>query len=81
MKNKIEILCPGRNCPKCKRFIRYFEKFIADNKIEAEIVVVTSLKEFLRFKTWLLPSIFINGIKVGRGYIPRDEIILKAIIK
>ena len=79
MKNKIEILCPGRNCPKCKRFIKYFERFIAENNIEAEIIVLTSLKEFLRFKTWLLPSIFINGLKVGRGYIPNEKKILDAL--
>jgi glutaredoxin-related protein len=73
MMNKIEILCPGRNCPKCKRFVRYFENFVIDNNIEAEIIVLTSLKEFLRFKTWLLPSVFINDIKVGRGYIPNEK--------
>jgi hypothetical protein len=79
LKNKIEILCPGRNCRKCRRFINYFEKFIADNSIDAEIIVITSLKEFIRFRTWILPSVFINDKKVGRGYIPDEKVIFEAL--
>jgi len=73
LKNKIEILCPSRKCPKCRRFIRYFEDFLSENNIEAEITVITSLKDFISYKTWILPSIFINGKKAGRGYIPEKD--------
>jgi len=79
LKNKIEILCPGRKCRKCRRFVSYFEKFIADNSIDAEIIVITSLKEFIRFRTWILPSVFINDKKVGRGYIPDEKVVFEAL--
>ncbi len=81
MKNRIEILCPSRKCPKCRRFIIFFETFIKENNIEAEIFVITSLKEFIHYRTWILPSIFINFKKVGRGYIPEKKMILKAFKK
>ncbi len=70
MENKIEILCPSRQCPRCKKMITYLERLIAKNNWDAKIVVVTSLKELLKFNTWILPSVFVNGAKVARGYKP-----------
>lgn len=81
MKNKFEILCPGRNCPKCKRLIKYLEAVIQEYHVEAEIIVHTKLMDFLKFKTWVLPSVYVNGCKVSRGYRPKKEDILNNLMK
>ena len=61
--------------------MNYFEAFTVDNNIDAEIIVITSLKEFINFRTWILPSIFINGKKAGRGYIPDEKTIMEFLTK
>jgi len=81
LKNKIEILCPSRKCRKCRRFVNYFEDFIVKYNIDAEIIIITSLKEFIHFRTWILPSVFINDKKVGRGYIPDEKVLFEALRK
>ncbi len=79
-KKEIEILCPNKKCPKCKRFIAFFEKIIKENKTDAEIIIITGLKELLQYKTWILPTSYINGKKVSRGYLPKNEEVLKFLI-
>ena len=74
---RIEILCPARNCPRCKRFVKFMEEFIEKNQINADLIIITKLKEILKFNTWILPSIFINGQKISRGYIPKNKDINK----
>lgn len=49
---------------------------ITENQFDAEIVIVTGLKDFLKFNTWILPSVYVNGVKVSRGYKPRTEDII-----
>jgi len=46
------------------------EELIAKNNWDAGIIVITSLKELLKFNTWILPSVYVNGKKVVRGYKP-----------
>ena len=57
------------------------ENFVKDNNINTEIEIVTGLTNFLKFNTWILPSVFINGQKVSRGYNPNPEDIFKNISK
>jgi hypothetical protein len=75
-KNRIEVLCPGKRCPKCMRIVSFLNNFIKDNSIKADIEIVTGLSNFLKYNTWILPSVYINGKKVSRGYNPNPEDIL-----
>ncbi len=67
MKNKVEILSPGKNCCKTSRLIKYLELFFEENKIEAEFIIVDNADEFEKYKTRILPTIIINGTIVARG--------------
>jgi hypothetical protein len=42
---------------------------------------VDNADEFEKYKTWILPTIIINGNIVARGYKPADEVIFKSLIK
>ncbi|HHH53450.1 MAG TPA: hypothetical protein ENK91_07310 [Bacteroidetes bacterium] len=81
MGNKVEILSPGKNCRKTSRLIKYLKIFFKENNIEAEFVIVDNADEFEKYKTWILPTIIINGNIVARGYKPADEVIFKSLIK
>lgn len=77
MKNKIEVLCPSKSCPRCKKFVRFLTEMIEREEWEVQLVIITQLKDLLTFKTWILPSVFVNGHKVSRGYKPTKEQIVK----
>jgi hypothetical protein len=77
MKNKIEILCPSKRCPRCRKFIAFIESEKEKNGWDTEIIVYTKLKDFINFNTWILPSVFVNNVKVSRGYKPTVKSIEK----
>jgi len=77
MKNKVKILSPGPGCWKSKKIIKSMKEFMAENNIEADFEVVTKLKDFLKYRTWILPTVIINNKVVARGYRPTNEVILK----
>ena len=81
MKNKVEILSPGPNCWKTKKIIKSMEQFFDEQNIEADFEIISSLKEFIKYRTWILPTIIINNEIVARGYRPSNQKILKSIIK
>lgn len=45
--------------------------------VEADIEIVDSIGEFVKYKTWILPTLVINGRNVARGYVPNVEVIQK----
>jgi len=78
---KISILCPSKHCKKCKQMLMFVEKTLNEINIRAEIEFISELEEMLKFKTWILPSLFVNNEVVSRGYIPKKEDFIKTIIK
>ena len=81
MKNRIEILSPGKNCRKSKRIVFRIREYLKQQKIEADIIIINDLKEMKKYKTWILPTVIINGKIVARGYKPANDKILKYLIK
>ncbi len=77
MINKIEILSPGQNCRKTERIIKSMKRFLKENNIEAEYKIISKREEFLKYRTWLLPTIIINDKIVARGYRPSNKKVLK----
>lgn len=73
MQIKISILCPSKECGKCKRMISFVEKTLEEIGITAEIDFISEIAEMLKFDTWILPSLFVNNKIVSRGYIPKKE--------
>ena len=79
MKNQIKILSPGDGCGRTRKIIRYLESFMAEKHIEATFTIETDPEEFIKYPTWLLPTIIINGKIAARGYKPDEHQILKNI--
>jgi len=74
--NKIIILSPGSNCWKTRKIIASIRKFIDKENIEAEFEIVSSFKEFVKYRTWILPTIIINDKIVARDYKPSNDKII-----
>lgn len=81
MKNKVEILSPGPGCRKTKKIVKSLKQFFNENNIDAEFIIVSSLKEFLKYRTWILPTVIINSKVVARGYMPTDKVIINSLYK
>ena len=79
MRNKVKILSPGPGCWKTKKIIKLMKAFFEKNNIEADFEILTRLKDFLKYKTWILPTVIINNKVVARGYQPSDDKILETI--
>jgi len=73
MKNKIEILSPGKNCRKTQKIITKIEKLIKDKNINVKFLILSNYNQMLDFETWILPTVIINGKIVARGYVPNDK--------
>ncbi len=77
MTNQIDILSPGKGCHKTRKLILYLEQFVRKHSVDAEIHVITDRKAMLTYRTWILPSVFVNGKPVARGYRPSEENLFK----
>ncbi len=79
IKNKVEILSPGPSCWKTRKIIKSLQQFFNDNNIEVDFKIINNADEFLKYKTWILPTIIINNKIVARGYRPSNDKILSSI--
>jgi len=76
-KNKITILSPGPNCWKTQKIIVSIRKFISKENIDAEFEIISKHEQFLKYRTWILPTILINNKIVARGYRPSNKKIIE----
>ena len=81
MKNKVEILSPGPSCWKTRKIIKSIEQFLIEQHIDAEFKIISNAHEFLKYRTWILPTIIINGKIIARGYRPSNEKLLNNLNK
>ena len=79
MINKIKILSPGSGCRRTNKIVKAITKFMEQNKIEFELEIVAKPDEFIKYKTWILPTVLINNKIVSRGYRPSNKIITDAL--
>ena len=75
--NRIEILSPGKSCRRTQKIIRYLEYTVKKHHVDADVVVITEALSFLNYRTWILPTVVINGKILARGYRPSEKNILK----
>jgi 3-deoxy-D-manno-octulosonic-acid transferase len=80
-KNNITVLSPGKGCWKTKKIIGYIERFLSKYRIKSEITVETDIKQFFKYRTWILPTIIINGKIVARGYKPSEKKLFETLKK
>ncbi len=77
MINKVEILSPVPGCRRTQKIIRFLKEFFKENNIEAEFMIISDISEFIKYRTWLLPTILINDKIIARGYRPSINKILE----
>ncbi len=77
--NKIIILSPGKGCWKTKKIIRYLEIFSRNHHFKTNIIVISEIKNLIKYRTWILPTIIINGKIVARGYRPSKKKLLEVL--
>ena len=80
MKNLIEILSPGPGCWKTRKIIGSLKHFFEENGIEAEFKIISESEEYVKYDTWILPTVLVNGNIVARGYRPPNERIFNHLI-
>lgn len=75
------ILCPGSKCRKCRKMIRMVDEAVLESGMEAEVKIVDKIEELIKFNTWVLPALMINGRMVARGYVPEKSKIISEMKK
>ena len=70
MTAKVFILCPGSKCRKCRRMIQKVNEAVMESGMDAEVKIIDKIEELIKFNTWVLPALMINGRMVARGYVP-----------
>ncbi len=57
----IHILCPNKKCPKCDRLKKNLTNVLKELKIDYKLNVFTEIDDMIKFKTAILPAIFVNS--------------------
>jgi len=78
---EIFILCPGSKCRKCKKMVKQVEESVLESGVEAEVKIVDTIDELVKFNTWVLPALVINGKMIARGYVPEKSKIIAEMKK
>ena len=81
MTAKLFILCPGSKCRKCRRMIQKVDEAVMESGMEAEVKIIDKIEELIKFNTWVLPALMINGRMVARGYVPEKSKIISEMKK
>ncbi len=79
MENEIKIFCPKKKCGKCIRLVARVEEAIKISGVSWKITNVDSLDEMMKYPTWILPTLVINGRVAARGYVPSVKMIAKEL--
>ena len=81
MTAKLFILCPGTKCRKCTKMVKQVEEAVLESGMEAEVRIVDTIEELVKFNTWVLPALVINGKMFARGYVPEKSKIISEMKK
>jgi hypothetical protein len=79
LENEITIFCPKRKCGKCALMVTQVEKAVKITRVPANISIDDSLKETLKYPTWILLTLVINGNVAVGGYVPANDVILNKL--
>ncbi len=55
------------------------KQFFKEKNIEADFTIISNADEFIKYRTWILPTIIINGKIVARGYRPSKNKMLNSV--
>lgn len=81
MSVEIFILCPGQKCRKCKKMVRQVEEAVQESGIETEVKIIDKIEDLIKYNTYVLPALVINGKMFARGYVPEKSKIIEEMKK
>ena len=61
--------------------IRQVEDAVTESEIEADVKILDTIDELVKYKTWVLPALVINGRMFARGYVPGKSKIIAEMKK
>jgi disulfide oxidoreductase YuzD len=61
--------------------VNQVEEAIQESGMDAEVQIVDKIEELVRFNTWVLPALVINGKMIARGYVPEKSKIIEEMKK
>jgi len=79
LERKIKIFCPKKKCGKCTRLFARVEEAIKISGQSWKIEKIDSPDEMMKYPTWILPTLVINGKVAARGYVPSVKMIEKKL--
>ena len=74
---KIEVLGPG--CAKCEKLTESTRAAVKEAGINAEVVKVTEITEFMKYGVMITPALVVDGEVKFAGKVPGTEEIKKII--
>ena len=81
MSVNIIILCPGTKCRKCRRMVQTVQEAVEESGTEVDVKILDTIEELVKFNTWVLPALVINGKMFARGYVPEKSKIIEEMKK
>lgn len=57
--------------------VRQVEEAVLESGLETKVNIVDTIEELVKFNTWVLPALVINGRMVARGYVPEKSKIIE----
>ena len=61
--------------------VKQVEEAVQESGMDAEIQIVDQIDELVKFNTWVLPALVINGKMIARGYVPEKSKIIAEMKK
>jgi len=56
--------------------VRQVEEAVQESGLETKVNIVDTIEELVKFNTWVLPALVINGRMIARGYVPEKSKII-----
>ena len=59
--------------------IRQVEEAVLESGLEAEVKILDTLDDLMKYNTYVLPALVINGKMLARGYVPEKSKIIEEL--
>jgi hypothetical protein len=57
--------------------VRQVEEAVQESRIETEVKIIDKIEDLIKFNTYVLPALVINGKMFARGYVPEKSKIIQ----
>jgi len=75
----MEIKILGTGCPNCKAMEKMVRKVVAENNIDAKIIMVQDIMDIMTYHIMTTPALVINEEVKVKGRVPKSDEILKLL--